>query len=97
MTDDTRISKALKTITHWSNRTNDAYAMGEAPWAHQGPGGCYLMSLVSRRLNAFGNNPHGWEMAAKAVERISLMRGINPRRHRHHPVVTYTVKVTGQP
>jgi hypothetical protein len=78
--DEARASRALRTIAQWSNRANDAYAMGEAPWA----GGGYLIGLASRRLAVFGTGPHGWEMAAKAVERIAKVRGIDPRRHRLH-------------
>jgi len=83
MSDDKRITKALKTIALWSNRANDAYAMGEADWAHAANGN-YLTSVASYSLKHRGTGPDGWETAAYAVEHEAKMRGIDSKRHRLH-------------
>lgn len=69
----------IKTIAFWSNRANDAYAMGEADWAYD-PNGNHLTLIAAAHIKA-GN----WEHAAKAVETEAKSRGIDPKRHRWHP------------
>lgn len=79
MRDDKRIRKALKTIGTWSNRANDAYAMGFTDW-----NGGHLISIACRILDKRPNSPRAWEMSAKLLERFCRRQGIDPKLHRYH-------------
>lgn len=81
---DPRIRKAIKTIAFWSNRANDAYSMGEAPWAFDSKGN-FLTAVARWSLVHHGDTPEAWESAAYAVEHEAKARGIDPKRHRWHP------------
>ena len=69
------VSKALKAIGFWSNRANDAYAMGEADWAANG----FLMKVAS---DHYDGTEHSLERALEAVKTICKVRGIDPKRHK---------------
>lgn len=76
------ISRALKKIGFWSNRTNDAYAMGEADWAFDQRGN-FLTRVVS---DHYDGSEESLERALDAVKTICRVRGIDPKRHRWRPV-----------
>jgi hypothetical protein len=80
-----RISKALKIVGLWCNRTNDAWSMGEADWA-KGPNGDFLTGLVSQLIQDHEDDPERWEEAAAVVKAEALARGIDLKRHHWRPV-----------
>ncbi len=71
------VSKALKVIAFWSNRANDAYAMGEADWAANG----FLVGLASA---AYDGSEESLERFASQVGSYCKARGVDPKRHRFH-------------
>jgi hypothetical protein len=77
VSDAQRIAKATKAIAFWSNRTNDAYAVGEADWAF-GPNGNHLTAIATYALKHHGDNVKGWDSAAYAVENEAKARGHRP-------------------
>jgi hypothetical protein len=82
---DSRISKAIKTIALWSNRANDAWAMGEADWVYDPERGNVLTSMASKFINQAPDDPEAWETAADFVKGFAQFRGIDLKRHRWRP------------
>ena len=76
-----KVSQALKKIGFWSNRANDAYAMGEADWAN-GPEGSFILKVAS---DHYDGSEESLVRALDAVKTICRVRGIDPLRHRWHP------------
>lgn len=75
------MAKGLKRASKWFNAIADAWAMGEADWAYEGP---RLTSTALRvweeALAAAGDE----DAAAGVLEAYARERGIDPRRHRWH-------------
>jgi hypothetical protein len=71
------VSKALKVIGWWSNRANDAYAMGEADWAANG----FVMKLAS---DCYDGTEESLKRLALQLPEYCTTRGIDPKRHKWH-------------